>query len=97
MTLKTASYEDEVGRKWRTLLPQEAPEDDAPAGIPAGPPSLASLDLPLDIEIRLHNELHARGLLAASDIRHRRQELYAALMAALRIDVERLQALYGEG
>ncbi len=96
MGLKTANYEDHMGRKWRVFLPVDASDEDAREGIPAGPPSLAALELPVDVEVRLHNELHHRGLFSEKDLRHRRPELQAALMAALRLDVERLQGLYGE-
>jgi hypothetical protein len=92
--MKRASYTDPQGRRWATMIPDDAPADDARRGIPAGPPSLDDLGLPLDIEVRLHNELHDRGLLSEPDAKRRPQELLAALQAAYRLDVMRLRDLY---
>lgn len=95
--LKTVTWQDEAGRRWRSLLPPEADDAEAPAGIPAGPPSLNQLNLPLEISVRLHNELEARGLYTWDDVRRQgRTAVQAAVAAALRLDVELVQACYAE-
>lgn len=92
--MKEVTYTDREGRRWRRLLPEGEPDSRAKAGIPAGPPPLDRLRLPLDMEIRLHNELHDRGLFAARDLRSRMEELRAALSAALKLDVQTLHECY---
>ncbi len=94
VTLTTVTYEDVDGRAWLRALPQGVPASQASIGIPLGPPSLEDLGLPKDIEIRLHNQLYARKLLTSDDVRMRTTEVYSALMAALRLDVQRILALY---
>lgn len=88
--LKEVSYRDSEGRNWKVLLPENVSEAEASRGIPVGPPSLAPLKLPLDVEVRLHNELYARQLFIQEDYQNRRQHVMGALMAALRLDVQRL-------
>ncbi len=92
--LKEVDYKDDAGRLWRVRVPDDCPPDRFSAGIPVGPPALDSLGLPLDIEARLHNELHARGLLTFRDALNRPKEIQAALQATLKIDVQRIQTLY---
>lgn len=92
--MKQAVYKDEAGRQWAVLLPDEAPESDAALGVPLGPPSLESLNLPEEVEVRLHNQLFARRLFAPIDVKRRRQDVFAALQAALSLDVERVVQLY---
>lgn len=91
--LVEASYTDEDGRMWAVLVP-EGDEDKANMGIVVGPPDLAELDLPKEVEIRLHNQLFQRRLLTAQHLRGRGQEIYAALQAAYRVDLARLTSLY---
>lgn len=92
--MKEVTYTDREGRRWRRLLPDNEPDSRASLGIPAGPPPLERLRLPLEIEIRLHNELHDRGMFAQSDLARRGDELRAAVQAALRLDVQKLQECY---
>ena len=92
--MKRVEYVDEAGRKWITQLPDSKPDSDASLGIPVGPPSLERLDLPIDIEVRLHNALFERGIFTARDARRKRKELRAALRAALRVDAGRLMEVY---
>lgn len=93
--LVKVDYQDESGRKWVVLVPQGR-EEDAAMGIPVGPPDLKSLELPEEIEIRLNNLLHARGMLTWNDIRHNIPGVKAAILAAIRLDVTRLTNLYRE-
>lgn len=94
--MRQASYEDAKGRKWAVLLPDDATEADAPMGIPLGPPSLESLDLPEEVEVRLHNQLFERRLFTVADIKARRQDIFGALQATLKVDIARIAALYTE-
>lgn len=94
--MRQASYEDARGRKWAVLLPEGAPDVDAPMGLRLGPPSLESLDLPEDVEVRLHNQLFERGLFTEADIKTRRQHIFGALQATFKVDTGRIVALYKE-
>lgn len=94
MSLSTVQYTDAEGRQWLRGLPAGVPASQAEIGVPLGPPSLAELDLPKDVEIRLHNQLYARGILTEHDARTRLAEVTSALMAALRVDVHRILAVY---
>lgn len=94
LPLKEVTRRDSEGRNWKVLLPENVPESEASRGIPVGPPSLQPLSLPLDVEVRLHNELFARQLYTQADVTSRRQHVAGALMAALRVDVQRLVDLY---
>ncbi len=91
---RRVTYTDDAGRRWTVLLPDDKPDSDAPMGIPVGPPSLESLELPEELEVRLHNALHDRGLLTARDIKVRRSHLTGALQSAFRVDIVRVAALY---
>lgn len=92
--LVKAEYVDSDGRYWAVLVP-EGEEENTEMGIPIGPPDLSGLDLPLGIEVNLHNQLHRRGLLTLRDVKGRRQnEVLAALQAALKVDVIKVTALF---
>lgn len=88
------TYTDREGRRWRRMLPDDVGDSQAKIGIPIGPPPLDRLRLPLELEIRLHNELHDRGLFVLSNLRGRTEELRSAIMAAIRLDVQLLQECY---
>ena len=92
--MREVDYSDGAGRRFRVRVPEGCPVELYPSGIPVGPPSLGGLGLPLEVEVRLHNELHARGFLTARDVRRRPQEVIAALQAALRLDLQRIQQVY---
>lgn len=95
--MKEADWTDEEGRKWRVRLPDDAPDSEAPGGFPVGPPNLADLGLPLEVEVRLHNQLHARGLWTEREVRRSKGSLFASLQAAYGVDVVVLNNLYGGG
>ena len=94
--MKEVDYLDDYGRRWRVRVPDDCPIDSYSEGIPVGPPSLADLELPVGIEIRLHNELHGRRLFAFRDVQRDPKGATAALQAALKLDLQRLQTLYKE-
>ncbi len=91
---RQVSYTDEAGRRWAVKLPDDKPDTDAKMGFPVGPPSLESLGLPEEIEVRLHNALHDRGLLTPRDAKVRRSHMLGALQSALKVDIVRITALY---
>lgn len=94
--MKKVDYTDDNGRRHRVMVPDDCPDDMYPAGIPVGPPSLEPLGLPPEIEVRLHNQLHSRGLFTVRDALRRPGDLQGALQAALKLDVQTLQKLYVE-
>jgi len=92
--MRQVSYTDTRGRRWTVLLPDDVPDAQAYLGLPVGPPSLESLGLPEDVEVRLHNALHDRRLFAQADVLARRRDVMGALFAAFRVDVSRVTELY---
>lgn len=94
--MRSATYEDEKGRKWLVKIPETAPDSDASMGIVVGPPSLDSLGLPEHIAIKLHNGLFDRDLFTEQDVKQRKQEVIAALLHAIGADVRRVMNLYSE-
>ena len=91
-SLILGEYVDDEGRHWAVLMPEghEHPE----MGIPFGPPDLASLDLPLDVEVRLHNQLFNRQLYTLRDVRRDPDGIKASIQAAYRLDFQRVTGLY---
>lgn len=92
--MRRVDYQDHEGRWFAVMLPDSAPDTHAPRGVPLGPPRLDALELPLDIEVRVHNQLFHRSLLTAEDLRRRPNEVTAALMTALKVDAARIVGLY---
>lgn len=75
-------------------IPEGVPDSQASVGIPVGPPPLDGLGLPLEIEVRLHNQLFARGIFTERDARKRLDEIRSSLISALQSDVNRILAIY---
>jgi len=95
--MKAVDYTNENGRNFRTLLPDEAPDSEAPMGIPVGPPDVVDfLGLPEPLATRLHNILHEKGLWDVKTLRKRDRELFGAWQQALRVDVNRLHQAFIE-
>ena len=94
MSLREVTYVDREGRKWRRMLPDHVPDSEAELGIPAGPPPLTRLALPLGYEVALHNELFARRLFTEADLRGRYSELLAAITSVLKLDAQAIAACY---
>lgn len=92
--MKDSYYTDEDGRKWAVKLPEGLPEDQAYMGIPVGPPSLASLNLPVELEVRLHNQLFDRRIFTFRDIKRNPDSVVSALQRAFKVDVQNIIALY---
>ena len=90
------TVDDTLGRHTARVVPDDSNEKTWNAGIVVGPPDLSDLGLPEEVTIRLHNELFNRGIIRRSDARPKRAEIHAALMAALRVDAERIITLYEE-
>lgn len=95
-TLREVEYEDPQGRKWARILPSDASDSDAIVGVPVGPPSLDSLELPLEVAVRLHNQLFHRRIFTRQDAEKRTQDIAGALMSALKVDVQRILSVYAE-
>lgn len=92
--MKRVTYTDADGRKWVTLIPDDAPDSHASMGIIIGPPDLSSLEYPEPVAIRLHNALVDRDVLTWDDFRRNRQVVQGALKWALRADIQALEAIY---
>ena len=92
MSLKRAEYKDAEGRKKVVLIPEES--DQAEMGIPVGPPDLTELGLPLELEVRLNNELANRGILTAVDALKNRVEISLAIQSVLKLDADRIINVY---
>lgn len=93
---KRVDYADSSGRMWRTIVPDDAHDAESPLGVPVGPPDLSGLDLPEEVAVRLHNQLHARGIFTFKDARRRPMDLFAAWQAALQVNVQRLTQIYAQ-
>jgi hypothetical protein len=92
--MRRAEWRDSVGRRWITLIPEDQPDEMASMGIPVGPLSLAPLGLPLDFEVRLHNELVARDLIDEPSVRRRSQEVIAAIRSTIKASAHDIIRLY---
>jgi len=94
--MRTVEFEKN-GRKYLVQLPNEAPDSDAERGIPIGPPDIDGLlPLPEPFATRLHNEFFARGLFTLADTMRNQNEVRAAILAAVRLDVQSIQAAFQE-
>lgn len=87
------NYTDSIGRKFEVEAPEDFDGDLKYANI-IGPPLLENLQLPVQLEVRLHNELYARGILTKADARKRRNEIVSILQRVLAIDVDRIQEAF---
>lgn len=100
MAVEIVTYVDPDGRMWRRFVPPGTPESDYKRGVPVfipnagGQPDLTALNLPLDIEVALHNELFHRGIWDYKTAKAKRSDIQGALMAALRIDTGRILELF---
>lgn len=92
--MREVDYTDDEGRWHRVLLPESAPDSAAHRGIPVGPPDLRALELPRDVEIRLHNQLFHRRLFTERDVRARGHDVLSALQSALRVSVQAITNVY---
>lgn len=91
---RIVTYTDAKGRMWAKNLPDSVPDSDAAMGFELGPPSLEPLGLPLDMEVRLHNELFARRLWTFADLKRRPVDVQGAIQSAFKVDAGRIFELY---
>lgn len=94
--LVDVDYEDDAGFWHRVKVP-ETDRANPERGILVGPPDLASLSLPVDIQRALNNALFNRGLITKQDVRRRPNEVFACLQQALQVNTTRIMNLYIEG
>lgn len=92
--MREVTYTDPEGRKWARLIPNGVPDEEAKRGVPLGPPSLAPLNLPLHIDVALHNELFNRRLLTHKAVKRQRALVVAAMQSALRLDASAIMDLF---
>lgn len=92
--MREVTWKDEAGRIWVTLIPDNAPEADAPRGVPLGPPPLTELGLPLEVEVALHNMLVRHRVLTWEDAQTKLSKITAAVNASLRLSAQKVQAVY---
>lgn len=85
------------GKYYLMAIPDDAPDDMARFGALIGPPDLTELDLPTEVEIRLHNQLYWRKIFTARDLRAKRVDAQGAVQAALRLDVDRILQVMENG
>lgn len=89
--MSEAVYEDELGRKFKVMVPDGG---DPEFGVVIGPPYLDELGLPDSVMVRLHNELFYRRLFTLADVRRRPQDIDGALRAAFKLDVQKVMEAY---
>ena len=95
--MRKVDYANELGRMYRVMLPDGAPDDEAPMGIPIGPPDVVdAIGLPEPFATRLHNLLHKRGLFDVKTVRRTPQALQSAIQSAIKVDVHVLMQAYLE-
>jgi hypothetical protein len=83
------------GRKFLTMLPEGV--DNVDLGVPIGPPEFTDfLNLPEPFATRLHNQFFNRKLFTLQDLQKRPQEIQAALMSAMRVDMSTIMRAYKE-
>ncbi len=96
--MKQVDWLDPHGCLQRSLLPDGAPDEEAPAGVPVG--AVITLSSAEEIACRLQNELRRRGLWTNADLRRlggrANVEIQAAIQATLRLDVQSVRAQYAE-
>lgn len=80
------------GRNYYVLVPDR--ESNTARGIVTGPPDLSDLNLPTEVEARLHEELFVRGIKNKRIAMRKRQEVYAALQSAFAVNVDKVVECY---
>lgn len=93
---RIVKWEDERGRKQASLLPDRAPDSDAPKGVPLLSVDVDELGLPEPFSTNLHNALVGRALWDLKAVKKQKggDALFGALMAALKVSVVELMLLY---
>jgi len=92
---RIVNWVDDYGRQQASLLPDHAPDSDAPKGVPMLSVDVDELDLPEPFATRLHNQLVLRRLWDWPAVKKGGGNvLFAVVMAALKVNVIELTQLY---
>lgn len=87
--MRYRDYTDERGRKYKVILPPNAPDEDVELGIPVGPPDIVdAIGYPEPFATRLHNALFDHELWTIRDIRKNPKILQSLLMRVLKVDIQ---------
>lgn len=93
--MKTVDWEDKKGRKFRSLLPDNAPDSEAPKGVLVGPPDVIGyLKLKEPFATELHNALFENGLFTSKDILRTKGILQGILQSVLHLTVTKIYDAY---
>lgn len=92
--MREVTYTDGLGQMFLTRIPDSAPDAHAAFGVRVGPPELDTLGLPIEIQVRLHNELYARRVWTWAELRARRADVADALRTALKLGVGDIERVY---
>lgn len=81
---------------WRVLIANDAPDEHAARGygIPFCPVDLSALGLPIDFEVRLHNQLFHMRIASPEDATKRTADIQRAIRTAMNISVKAVQDAY---
>ena len=92
---KVVKWVNDYGREQASLLPDHAPDSDAPKGVPMLSIDVDELDLPEPFATRLHNQLVLRRLWDWPAVRKGGPNiLFTALMGAFKPTLIELTQLY---
>lgn len=101
MTMRTQDKMEEVewvdhwGRKFVVYVRIQGDVIGDPSkGVIKGPQPLDMLGLDQETNVRLHNELYARGIITYKDAMHRPMAILQAIQQALRVNVQQVQNAY---
>jgi len=89
--VNVGEYTDDKGRKYSALI-------DGDKHIVIGPPEglVDKLELPEPFATNLHNILYRRKIFKFEDVQRRPKELFGALQECLRLDVQKITAIFFE-
>ena len=93
---KIVKWEDDFGRKQASLLPDHAPDSDAPKGVSMLSIDVDELNIPEPLLTNVHNQLVLRELWDWPTVQKKggRQALMTALLGAIKPIVVELTQLY---
>lgn len=94
---RQVEYVSPEGKYYLMAIPDDATDEMARFGVLIGPPDLDQLDLPSEVEVRLHNQLYWRKIYTARDLRAKRVDTQGAIQAALRLEVDRILQIMENG
>jgi len=93
---KVVKWEDEYGRQQASLLPDHAPDSDAPKGVPMLSVDVGELGLPEPLSTNIHNQLVLRELWDWPSVQKKggRGVLLTVLIGAVKPTLVELTQLY---